>query len=117
MDDARRQKVSYTNGWGILSQMRRFLHSTKGNYPGHTKTTLHPPIIDELLDKAFAAPNYDESINLVRQLQKVLFDELDLFMPLYKVTPLTAESPKVMKSGFWENLRRANSSNDRHVVE
>jgi ABC-type transport system substrate-binding protein len=114
MDEGRRQEVSYrqgwTNGmnyavprgWGTLSQMRRFLHSTKGNYPGHTVTTLHPPIIDELLDKAFDAPDEKTQQDLIWQLQKTVFDEYALFSAIMITSNPAAESTKVMKSGYFE---------------
>ena len=114
MDEGRRQEVSYrqgwTNGmnfaaprgWGSLSQMRRFLHSTKGNYPGHTVTTIHPPIIDELLDKAFEANDDKTKQKFLWDLQKAVFDEYTLMSVIYVVQPVTVENPKVKNSGYFE---------------
>jgi peptide/nickel transport system substrate-binding protein len=113
MDEGRRQEVSYRAGWdginfagprawGILSQMRRFLHGTKGNYPGHTKSTMVTPKVDQLLDQAFEAADTKTQEQLMWQLQKMTIDEYCLYDVVMLTVSNAAESPKVMKSGFFE---------------
>jgi peptide/nickel transport system substrate-binding protein len=113
MDEGRRQSVSYTDGWdginfvgprawGILSQERRFLHGTKGNYPGHTKSTLKTPDIDTLLDDAFQAQDSKTQQQLLWQAQKMIIDKYCIFGVLMMTYAPAAESTKVMKSGYFE---------------
>lgn len=65
-----------------------------------TKSIVHPDSLEKMLNDITIAPDFAAKKKLAFDLQKVAFDDLSLFVPLYVTTLPVAKYPNLRDDGF-----------------
>jgi peptide/nickel transport system substrate-binding protein len=86
--------------WDVITQMSRYLHSTKTTYAAHKKTIVKIPELDKLIDEAFSAPDAKTQQEKVWAAQKMIIDDYCLITIIGDNKQVAIESKKVHNSGF-----------------
>jgi peptide/nickel transport system substrate-binding protein len=87
-------------GWDVITQMLRYIHSSRTTYPAHKKVILKVDKIDKLIEEAMNAPDAATQKTKVWDLQKAVIDEYCLVTIVGVQRPVAVESKKVHNTGF-----------------
>jgi peptide/nickel transport system substrate-binding protein len=86
--------------WDVITQMSRYLSSTKGTYLAHKKSVMKIDKLDLLIDEAVGATDAKTQQAKAWEIQKIIIDDYALVTVICDKNSIVVESPKVQNSGL-----------------
>ena len=87
-------------GPNTVTQMTRVFGQSSAIY---AKNIIHPDKVEQLLEEARSAPDFEASKKVVHELQKTLFDEYAVSFPILRLKAGVVMDPKVQDLDMWKS--------------